>query len=227
MRTIRPLMFPPASVHFAVKIFFDVVQIRFFRQRLPGEIRHLDVYRAFVALTVICRGGIGFPVQIARLVNRSVEVQIKMTALERAVLQNLMAVMGAVTDIVMQDELVNRLLEFFVSCSQILNLIFRVFAGGCAVQLRIVLRAVAPSSGMRAGVTLGVVPKHNGRFDIYGVSTRHNGLVRCHRTPGEKGECGRSVTPLTIPISGHPPVGPSEVSGGVLDNNFCLWLGSS
>jgi hypothetical protein len=45
-----------------------------------------------------------------------------------------------------------------------------------------------------------VVPQHNGRFDIYGVSTRHNGLIRCHRTPWEKGGCARTGIPLTIPI---------------------------
>ena len=101
---------PPASVHFAVEVFGSVVQIRFLRQGLPGEIGHFDVHGAFVALPVVRRGGIGFPVQITRLVNRAVEVQVKMTSLERAVLQNLVAVVGAVTDIIMQDELVNGLL---------------------------------------------------------------------------------------------------------------------
>ena len=62
-----------------------------------------------------------------------------MTTFERAVLQNLVAVVGAVTDIIMQDKLVNGLFEFLVSLSRVINLVFGIFACGCIVQLWIVL----------------------------------------------------------------------------------------
>ena len=99
-----------------------------------------------ISNSVIGGSRVGFPVQITGLINCSVQVEIKLASLERTVFHDLMTLPGAVTHIVMENELIHDLLQLLVSSLGIQDLISGVGLGGLVIQNRVVLTAIFPSS---------------------------------------------------------------------------------
>ncbi len=134
-----PLVFlrqvqPPALRGLTVQIPGSVIEIGFGRQRLPRQIGDFDMHGALVSQPVISGSGIGFPVQVAGLVQGPIQIQVKMTAFEGAVLEDLMAMVGAVTDIVMEHQLMDGLAQLLISFLRIGDPVGGFFLRGGVIQ---------------------------------------------------------------------------------------------
>lgn len=90
---------------------------------------------AFVAESVIRRSGVGFPVKIACLVERAIQIEIKVAAFKGTVLKDFMTMLRVVTDIVVQDELVDILFQLFIRSFGVSYLIFCKWASRGIVEL--------------------------------------------------------------------------------------------